>query len=860
MEKCEKTENISQTARLHKILSKDSGCKIGCMRMANGNFTSNEEEILSGLFSTHFPGNKATNEGNANPLRTPSAGDWKLANKIVNKKTLSWSIQSFAPFKTPGTDGIFPALLQKGRDILLPAIKEILTASLAFGYIPKAWRAVRVIFLPKPGKKTYEDFKSFRPISLTSFLLKTLEKLVDNYLRKNIFKNKPFHMSQHAYMRGRSTDTALHGLLGPIEDSVGAGEFALSVFLDIEGAFDNTSFDEIENVLQRKGVDDLLRIWIGRMLRDRVLSSELNDVGVCRVVGGGCPQGGILSPLLWNLTVDSLLKELKDDGYHIIGFADDVTILVRGKFLSTIYDRMQRALRTVERWCVEKKLSVNPNKTSLILFTKKTKVEYPKKLSFFNKELSETKTVKYLGLILDHKLSWRSHLDDRILKSCRTFGQCRRAVGREWGLKPKWIHWIFTKVVLPYLFYGSLFWYKRTKLSTVQKQLSHLQRMACLSMTGTMRSTPTAGLEAILCMAPLHILCEGQARKTALRLNLENSWNSRHENVGHSTLWLDMVKQNRNFLLPSDKDSKKLTTDRNFDIIVPTVNKKQRQGANDAVVVFACGSIVNGRAGSAFLCCEPGGRGGVSLGTETTAFQADIISIALAAQYCLQENFVNKTIKIYAQNKSAVIALEKWILDSKIIIDSYNYLEKISEKNAVSPEWSCDPMGKEVKKLSNEFATLKPIGPWPSVALPYKYHTNMIDEWIQKQHSSFWRSLKTCKDTKQFVRQPLIKRRDFLLNCSKTNLRLLCSAITGHCGLNKHLSKIKLCNSATCNACEKEEESAFHVVARCASYNNLRNKIFNKSTLQVDETLNIDLNKLLMFLKGTGRFTIKNQN
>ena len=79
-------------------------------------------------------------------------------------------------YKSPGEDGIFPALLQKH---ILHIICQIYRASIACCYTATAWRVARVTFLLKPGKSDYTGPKSFRPISLTSFLLKGLEKLVD---------------------------------------------------------------------------------------------------------------------------------------------------------------------------------------------------------------------------------------------------------------------------------------------------------------------------------------------------------------------------------------------------------------------------------------------------------------------------------------------------------------------------------------------------------------------------------------------------------------------------------------------------------------------------------------------------------
>ena len=76
----------------------------------------------------------------------------------------------------------------------------------------------------------------------------------------------------------------------------------------------------------------------------------------------GCPQGGVLSPLLWNLTVDELLWDLNEAGYYSIGFADDIAIIIRGKFPSTVSEVLQNALKRLENWCNRTKLSVNLTK------------------------------------------------------------------------------------------------------------------------------------------------------------------------------------------------------------------------------------------------------------------------------------------------------------------------------------------------------------------------------------------------------------------------------------------------------------------------------------------------------------------
>jgi hypothetical protein len=107
-------------------------------------------------------------------------------------------------------DGIFAALLQEGWDVLVPYLVRIFRASLTAGYVPTAWRQVKVVFIPKPGRNTYSGPKDYRPISLTSFLLKTMERLVDRHLRNVMLVLPLLHPNQHAYQAGKSTETALH--------------------------------------------------------------------------------------------------------------------------------------------------------------------------------------------------------------------------------------------------------------------------------------------------------------------------------------------------------------------------------------------------------------------------------------------------------------------------------------------------------------------------------------------------------------------------------------------------------------------------------------------------------------------------
>ena len=89
---------------------------------------------------------------------------------------------------------------------------------------------------------------------------------------------------------------------------------------------------------------------------------------------------------------------------------------------------MQRsALTIVEKWCLEVQLTVNPEKAEAMLFTRKFKTKPVTGLKLFDKEMKASKEAKYLGIVLDSKLNWGSHLQYVCRKATQAYWVCRRA-------------------------------------------------------------------------------------------------------------------------------------------------------------------------------------------------------------------------------------------------------------------------------------------------------------------------------------------------------------------------------------------------------------------------------------------------
>ena len=136
-------------------------------------------------------------------------------------------------------------------------------------------------------------------------------------------------------------ETALHQLVVQVEKALDQQEIALGIFLDIEGAFNNTSYDSMCAALVTHGVDHTIVRWVKATLEGRQTTATLGSASRNVAVSRGCPQGGVLSPLLWCLVVDELLARLCGGGLYAQGYTDDICLLAVRKFPNMVSGLIQ---------------------------------------------------------------------------------------------------------------------------------------------------------------------------------------------------------------------------------------------------------------------------------------------------------------------------------------------------------------------------------------------------------------------------------------------------------------------------------------------------------------------------------------
>ena len=822
---CQEISSIPEGMRLSKIMSTTKTNPLSTIKDGAGKFTETGKETLTVMFNTHFPGCKLMQDYQKDPVSreeqtaSTTKADWDAAKEVVGEQRVKWALNSFSPYKSPGPDGIYPILLQKGAKLLVPHLCRIFKACIAYGYIPKIWRQVKVIYIPKPGKDNYEEARAFRPISLSSFFLKALEKLVDKHIREGPLNKKPLHRLQCAYQPGKSTETALHYVVTKVEEALENKRICVGAFIDIEGAFDRTTFESIKKAATDHGIKPTICKWIEGMLEGRIIQSELLGDELWATTTRGCPQGGVLSPILWCLVVDSLITELNKGPYFTVGYADDIVILTNSLFPSTASELIQGALRVVEGWCNSNHLSINPSKTTVVPFTRKRDLSKLKTLSLYGTQLKWATEVKYLGLTLDKELTWSTHAKNSMAKAIKVFAMCRSTYGKTWGLKPKVVYWIYTMMIRPIITYGSIVWWPRSEQVTCKRELQKVQRIACMAATGAFPTTPTSAMEMILGLTPLHIVIQTEARKALQRLSVNGIWSDSKPLTRHTRIKTD-DNLARLMYMGCDKMLPTYIFKRNYSIHVPTRDEWRRgmkPPNKDSIVWYTDGSKMNSGAGAGIYTenCSIS----KSLGKYATVFQAETYAIITCAQVNIEMNTANRNIYILSDSQAALKALDSCRVDSRLVLDCIRALNKLGRLNRVVLVWVPGHVGVMGNEMADELARKGSeramCGPEPCMGLSIGTIKNAIKENADQRHISEWMLLNGLKHSKKFINNITTGLRRNILAQERGNIRLLTGALTGHFATNEQLTRMGLAIDPTCRACGDDVESMKHLLCEC---------------------------------------------
>ena len=125
-------------------------------------------------------------------------------------------------------------------------------------------------------------------------------------------------------------------------------------------------------------------------------------------------------------------------------------------------------------------------------------------------------------------------------------------MGLQEGLKPRVVHWLYVGIIRLSVTFASLVWWPGCQTASAKRKLSRVQRWACSRVTGAMRTTPTNAVEALICLPPLDLVIQSEARSAAHRLWSLGCWSYLHPNRGHSSILMRLQQSDPMFNMGVD--------------------------------------------------------------------------------------------------------------------------------------------------------------------------------------------------------------------------------------------------------------------------------------------------------------------
>ena len=371
------------------------------------------------------------------PASTNSANfDNYFNNKIINiinslpsptlpsLLTPSYSLNSF---KTPSIasinnlllsvksvcmlDPIPLILLNKLTTLLSPLYKQIIDLSLISGKVPAHMKNAHVTpILKKNNPHDKSDLSNYRPISNLSYISKTLERIVSSQLHDYLDNNNILNQFQSAYTTYKSTETALTHVLNNILLHP-TKHCSIIIFLDLSAAFDTIDHSLLIRRLQCIGITGTALDWFTSYLESRTYSVCIDSYKTKpRIISHGVPQGSVLAPILFNIYLAPLLDIF--DRYpeiHFHTYADDIQVYCSLPDPSTNISILNNCLDEISGWLASNSLSLNTNKTTVLLIKSPTTSTNIPSIRINNQIIKYSSTAQNLGIILDQKLSFSQY-------------------------------------------------------------------------------------------------------------------------------------------------------------------------------------------------------------------------------------------------------------------------------------------------------------------------------------------------------------------------------------------------------------------------------------------------------------------
>jgi len=465
------------------------------------------------------------------PNLLPSQKDLRHQTRGVTAAETQLAISRLKYGTSVGPDNITYGTLRRFNDAAPCLLPYLFTACLRYAVHPPEWKTANCVVIPKPGKKSYSNPKSYRPISLLSCFGKLLESIVAKRLAQTARMCGATHPSQMGAQPENSAVDALLRTITPIANSISKKKTTNQtptrpavLTLDIEGAFNQVHPPTLLQVMQQRRMPSYLIEWVAAFNTDRKIAfgfdqqSEEPQPYRC-----GLPQGSPISPILFLIYSNAMLERQHYPADAIdTSYVDDVCMIQMSHTVSRANTHLEeRTERHLENG-VHLGLTFAASKTELLYCLPLTSKDKNKSLSshpplrILNTTIPAKRQIKYLGVFIDESLTFSHHAAMAAARGNKILGSLSFLRHRSRGIPAYIAHHLAMTAILPAMFWASPAWWAATPavITTLKVTYNSVARW----ITGLPLNTRTTNLITLAHLPPMEAYLDYLSLRYAIRL------------------------------------------------------------------------------------------------------------------------------------------------------------------------------------------------------------------------------------------------------------------------------------------------------------------------------------------------------
>ena len=385
-------------------------------------------QVISDKFNNFFV-NVGTTLAKNIPLSNKSPTEYMITNTtdlfILDPVSENEVLKILSNFKdsSAGWVELKPLMMKNVKESIKTPLTHICNKSFISGLFPFEMKIANVVPIFKSGDDMV--FSNYRPVSVLPVFSKLLEQLMYNRLICFINDNKLLYDYQFGFQKGKFTYMAMVILIEKISEALDRGDCVIGVFLDFSKAFDTVDHKILLQKLEIYGIKNISLKWFESYLTERTQYVTYNSIKSSRErVNCGVPQGSILGPLLFLLYINDL-SSVSEYCYSVL-FADDTNVLISGENINVLCNKLNEELECIREWLCCNKLSLNVSKTHYMIFTPRNKTMHDIDLKLHGVNVERVYATKFLGVIIDSKLTWKPHVE----YICKKLSKCAGSLHR----------------------------------------------------------------------------------------------------------------------------------------------------------------------------------------------------------------------------------------------------------------------------------------------------------------------------------------------------------------------------------------------------------------------------------------------